>query len=114
MIFWEDVERCGPPERPTIRCNYCHKVWRSNSVTRVKEHMKEDCKHLPNRLWARYGRGTCAPKRGPIQDTLETQPVKLPAGEQQQLDQMFAEFVYASGMPFNTVSIYLSALKRCN
>lgn len=103
---WDDVtrtERTGS-HNPRVQCNYCSKTWHSRSLDRLEEHMLE-CSSLPQRLWERYNRSVQPAKQRLLYSQLNNDMYLLPASEQRELDQLLAEAIYASGIPFSFVSI---------
>ena len=109
-VKWEDVvvkPRAGKAN-PEVNCRYCSTVWYNNSVMRVDNHMAE-CPNLPIDLYPRYGRrqpGESRPRKRPRQGTLDQETYTMSSIDQQACDELLAEAIYSSGVPFSFVSFY--------
>jgi hypothetical protein len=104
-IRWDDVIRTERPghDNPRVECIHCSKAWHSRSIERLENHMS-GCTQLPTWLWPRYNRGVRLAEQRQVYSQLNAQPYLLPSSEQRALDQLLAEAVYASGIPFSFVS----------
>jgi hypothetical protein len=103
------------PSNPRVTCNYCDFGWTSNSVVRVKEHLKK-CPSLPTEYYAEF-----APHRlKRINNDVNALPTRkrpridgwfdsITPEETEKLHLLLAEWIYSAGLPLSTVysSIFL-------
>jgi hypothetical protein len=128
--LWNEVTKVYEKvnsNNPVNTCIHCGKKWTSNSPSRIAKHLGK-CTDIPERLWERFQpsrltnrrrrapedalqasqapQGEAASKRSKLNGPMERFADSCSDSEQAALDEALAEWIYGSGLPLHTVSLF--------
>jgi BED zinc finger len=118
--LWQYVTKIASDSKnPTVQCKYCDNSWKSNSVDRIRIHLRR-CPELPLSLKPMFqGQGVVptierdtpeSSRRSESissfhQTKLEQYSDKITDSQQKEYDRLLARFLYMEGLPFRLVYI---------